>query len=72
MTALARARLCQTSTPPTHTAPASGRRRPVHIFSVVVLPAPFGPTRPKKLEAGMVSIQSVRGVGFRLVVEGRG
>ncbi len=37
----------QTSAPCTVIEPLSGRRSPVAIESVVVLPAPFGPTMPK-------------------------
>src|SRR4051794_32786313 len=33
------------SSPSTRTAPASGRRKPSQISTVVVLPAPFGPSR---------------------------
>src|SRR3990172_3027229 len=36
----------RTSTPPMHTLPVSGRRRPTASFAVVVLPAPLGPSRP--------------------------
>ncbi len=36
----------QTSTPWMRAVPASGRSSPVAIDSVVVLPAPLGPTRP--------------------------
>src|ERR1019366_6929302 len=41
-----------TSLPVICTVPASGRSSPVIIDSVVVFPAPFGPTRPKKLPGG--------------------
>src|SRR6266516_712744 len=41
-----------TSTPSTTTVPASGRSSPVTMLRVVVLPAPFGPTRPKKQPCG--------------------
>ena len=41
-----------TSTPCTQALPASGRRSPVAIDSVVVLPAPFGPTSPKNEPCG--------------------
>src|SRR5262249_23816583 len=44
----------QTSMPKTRTLPASGRNRPTAIESVVVFPAPFGPTRPKNVPAGTV------------------
>src|SRR6187401_851387 len=37
---------CQRS-PSTSTSPASGIRRPSKISTVVVLPAPFGPSMPK-------------------------
>src|SRR4051812_43200867 len=36
-----------TSTPRTDTSPPSGSRSPSRISTVVVLPAPFGPSRPK-------------------------
>ena len=36
----------QTGSPSTATVPASGRRRPSIISSVVVLPAPLGPRMP--------------------------
>ncbi len=42
----------QTSTPRIVRRPASGRSSPVAIDRVVVLPAPFGPTRPKNEPAG--------------------
>ena len=35
--------------------PASGRRSPVAMLSMVVLPAPLGPTMPKMLPRGTVS-----------------
>src|SRR5665647_1710370 len=44
-----------TSWPSTSTVPASGRSRPVIIDSVVVLPAPLGPTRPYIDPAGTSS-----------------
>src|SRR6266540_2799018 len=53
MRRLASGGLRQTSTPSTATLPASGRSRPVTMPSVVVLPAPLGPTRPKKQPCGM-------------------
>ena len=42
----------QTSTPARITRPSSGVSRPVTIDRVVVLPAPFGPTRPKNDPTG--------------------
>ena len=36
-----------TSMPRTIASPASGARRPSRISTVVVLPAPFGPSSPK-------------------------
>jgi len=44
----------QTSRPKIRTVPPSGRSRPTAIDSDVVLPAPFGPTRPKNDPAGTV------------------
>ena len=41
-----------TSWPSTYAAPASGRSSPTAIDSVVVLPAPLGPSRPKNEPAG--------------------
>src|SRR6188508_1991606 len=38
---------CETSTPRTDTSPPSGWRSPSRISTVVVLPAPLGPSRPK-------------------------
>src|SRR6202023_63961 len=46
--ALASTGRSHTSTPSTHTWPRSGRSRPVARRSVVVFPAPLGPTIPKK------------------------
>ena len=46
------ARRAPTSTPATDALPAVGRASPVRIRSVVVLPAPFGPSRPKTDPAG--------------------
>ncbi len=37
--------------PATSASPESGRERVVRIFTVVDLPAPFGPTRPNTLPA---------------------
>src|SRR5579871_889155 len=55
MRALAAAGSAQTSIPSTQTCPASGRSRPVAMRSVVVLPAPLGPTRPKNEPRGTSS-----------------
>src|SRR5690606_2285956 len=44
------------STPPTRTAPASGRCTPLTRLSVVVLPDPFGPMRPSSVPAGTVKL----------------
>ena len=41
-----------TSMPSTHTCPRSGRSSPVAMRSVVVLPAPLGPTMPKNEPRG--------------------
>src|ERR1700749_2682973 len=38
--------------------PAVGRLRPSAMVSMVVLPAPFGPTRATMWPPGMVSVQS--------------
>lgn len=46
MRAAAARRSVTASIPSTDTVPASGRRKPLRILSAVVLPAPFGPTRP--------------------------
>ncbi|CAM5469806.1 hypothetical protein SDIAM103S_03472 [Streptomyces diastaticus subsp. diastaticus] len=52
MRALTSAGSRHTSCPATSTVPSSGLSRPVIIERVVVLPAPFGPTRPTNLPAG--------------------
>src|SRR5579884_1722426 len=44
--------------------PASGRSRPVVMRRVVDLPAPFGPTSPKKAPAGTTRLRSTT-AGFR-------
>ena len=41
--------------------PASGARRPSRISTVVVLPAPFGPSRPKTSPPGDVEVDAVDG-----------
>lgn len=46
MSPFAASRSRHTSTPRIMAMPASGRSRPVSIVSVVVLPAPLGPTNP--------------------------
>lgn len=48
MRALARTGSAQMSAPNTVEVPASGRSSPAAIDSVVVLPAPFGPTQPEE------------------------
>jgi hypothetical protein len=50
--ALARIGSAHTSIPKIVAVPASGRSRPTAIDSEVVLPAPFGPTRPKNDPGG--------------------
>src|SRR5579862_8232529 len=55
MRALAATGPAHTSMPSTHTWPASGRSNPVAMRSVVVLPAPLGPTRPKNDPRGTSS-----------------
>ena len=47
MCCFARAGSATTSTPATHAEPAVGMTRVVSMPMVVVLPAPFGPSRPK-------------------------
>ena len=47
MSCLARAGWAHTSTPPTWAVPLVGTTRDVSMPAVVVLPAPFGPRRPK-------------------------
>ena len=44
--------------PRTEIDPALGCRRPTESWSSVVLPAPFGPTSPTTLPAGMASVHS--------------
>ena len=47
MSCLASAGWATTSTPPTTARPDVGTTRVVSMPAVVVLPAPFGPSRPK-------------------------
>jgi hypothetical protein len=47
-----------TSMPSTHTWPRSGRSKPVAMRSVVVLPAPLGPTMPKNDPRGTSTLIS--------------
>src|SRR5688572_27341487 len=47
MTLFARTGSARTSMPLTRTVPAVGRERPAMMRMVVVLPAPFGPRKPK-------------------------
>jgi len=46
-----------TSMPSTAAVPASGLARVVRILTVVVLPAPFGPTRAKIVPRATVSVR---------------
>ena len=50
-----------TSTPRTVAWPPSGLRRPSRISTVVVLPAPFGPSSPKTSPRGDVEVDAVDG-----------
>ena len=46
--------------PPTRTLPASGAIRPTSMDNSVVLPAPFGPRRPKNVPLGTASVTPSR------------
>jgi hypothetical protein len=48
----------QTSRPKIRATPASGRNNPTAMDKLVVLPAPFGPTRPKNDPGGTTRVTS--------------
>ena len=62
MRALAAIGSVHTSMPSTHTCPRSGRNSPVAMRSVVVLPAPFGPTMPKNEPRGTSRLTSATAI----------
>ena len=62
MRALAAIGSVHTSMPSTHTCPRSGRSKPVAMRSVVVFPAPFGPTMPKKEPRGTSTLISATAI----------
>ena len=59
---LERAASRATSWPSTRTSPPSGARRPSRISTVVVLPAPFGPSSPKISPRRDVEVDAVDGL----------
>src|SRR5262245_44049083 len=53
-----------TSMPRTRTRPAWGRSIPINMRIVVLLPAPFGPIKPKVWPRGMCSVRSSTAVAL--------